>query len=409
MFSLLESFRSAMQSIIAHRFRSFLTTLGIVIGVSSVIAVVSVIQGLNYSITQQFKGLGSNSLTVRAYTPFKQALQGKRAKLSDDDYQIIKNRVKGINKMTPQFSVLGVNGGFINYQGKTTFANIRATTSFYQDVSQIFPEKGRFISAEDNKHRRRVAVIGTEIQRELELPENLDKTFLKIAGEWFHVIGLLEKQGDFLGISRDNLVLIPYNTGKSILGVNARPDVVFQFTVSQAKQTENIKKQIEQLLRLQHKIKKGATDDFKIQTPEQLLSTISKITDMLTLVLGGIVSISLLVGGIGIMNIMLVSVTERTREIGICKAIGAKRHHILMQFLIEAIVLSVLGGIIGIILGYGAGVAIAAAVPQLPAAQVPFWAIALAFGFSIFVGVIFGILPASKAANLNPIDALRFE
>lgn len=131
MFSLLESFRSAMQSIIAHRFRSFLTTLGIVIGVSSVIAVVSVIQGLNYSITQQFKGLGSNSLTVRAYTPFKQALQGKRAKLSDDDYQIIKNRVKGINKMTPQFSVLGVNGGFINYQGKTTFANIRATTSFY--------------------------------------------------------------------------------------------------------------------------------------------------------------------------------------------------------------------------------------------------------------------------------------
>ncbi|GIT22781.1 MAG: hypothetical protein CM1200mP40_24630 [Gammaproteobacteria bacterium] len=162
-------------------------------------------------------------------------------------------------------------------------------------------------------------------------------------------------------------------------------------------------------MRNAHDLSSDEDDDFRIQTAEQLMEEFNQIIGMVTIVIGGIVGISLLVGGIGIMNIMLVSVTERTREIGICKAIGAKRHHILMQFLIEALLLSLLGGMIGLAAGFGLGTLIATSIPGFPPATIPFWSIALALGFSGFVGVLFGILPAAKAANLDPIDALRYE
>ncbi len=167
--------------------------------------------------------------------------------------------------------------------------------------------------------------------------------------------------------------------------------------------------QLTTLLRNAHNLRSEEDDDFRIQTAEQLMEEFNQIIGMVTVVIGGIVGISLLVGGIGIMNIMLVSVTERTREIGICKAIGAKRHHILMQFLIEALLLSLLGGLIGLAAGFGLGTLIANTIPGFPPAAIPLWSVALALGFSGFVGVLFGILPAAKAANLDPIDALRYE
>ena len=187
------------------------------------------------------------------------------------------------------------------------------------------------------------------------------------------------------------------------------PDIFVQLQLKDIDNLEEIKAKIKRILRKQHNLKPEEDDDFKIETPEQLTSGISQVISTMTIVLGGIVSISLIVGGIGIMNIMLVSVTERTREIGICKAIGAKRHHILLQFLIEAIVLSLLGGIIGIIIGYGLGLLASASIPNFPPANVPLWAVGVAFGFSAGVGIVFGILPAAKAANLDPIDALRYE
>jgi len=203
-------------------------------------------------------------------------------------------------------------------------------------------------------------------------------------------------------------MVVPFSTMRTLTGNRVDQDIFIQMTLSDITQTESIKNRITGLLRNAHDLEEDDDDDFQVQTSEQLASTFTSILGSVTLVMGGIVSISLLVGGIGIMNIMLVSVTERTREIGICKAIGAKRHQILLQFLFESLLLCLLGGFIGLLIGYAIGIGIAAAI-GLPQAYVPVWAILLAFGFSAFVGIVFGIMPAAKAANLDPIDALRYE
>ena len=228
-------------------------------------------------------------------------------------------------------------------------------------------------------------------------------------GSWCGVVGLLETKGEIMGFSQDDIVLIPYSTMQSLQGNQARTDIQIQLSLTEGVDIDDVAGQLTAMLRNAHDLSADEDDDFVIQTSEQLMETFDQIIGMVTIVIGGIVSISLLVGGIGIMNIMLVSVTERTREIGICKAIGAKRHHILMQFLIEALLLSLLGGLIGLALGYGLGTLIASSIPGFPPAAIPWWSVALALGFSGFVGVLFGILPAAKAANLDPIDALRYE
>ena len=212
-----------------------------------------------------------------------------------------------------------------------------------------------------------------------------------------------------MGFNQDDIALVPFSTMTSIQGNRTQTDIQIQLSVSETSDVETVSQQVRTLLRNAHDLTMEDEDDFVIQTPDQLMETVDNIINMVTIVIGGIVAISLLVGGIGIMNIMLVSVTERTREIGICKAIGAKRHHILLQFLIEALLLSLLGGLVGLALGYGLGALIASNIPSFPDATIPLWAAVLALGFSAFVGVIFGILPAAKAANLDPIEALRYE
>ncbi len=406
---MIESFRSAISSVKAHGFRSFLTTLGIIIGVSSTIAVVSVVQGLSYSINKQFEGFGANSLTITSYTPLKEALKGKLSRITSNDLIRIKTKIEGIAYITPLlFSQNGV-GSRVRYQSEQSFPNVYGTTYAYQNVQNISLKFGRFISYSDNKSRRKVVVIGEDLRKNLSLPNDPVGEYIEVNGEWLKIIGLAEPQGSMFGFSRDEFVLMPYSTMESIIGHLIQPDIRILMEVNDISKIEEIKVNIKRLLRKQHGLLQTEDDDFKIQTSEQLTEGISNIIDTMTIVLGGIVSISLLVGGIGIMNIMLVSVTERTKEIGICKAIGAKRHHILLQFLIEAIALSLLGGIIGIAIGYGLGALASAMIPGFPPANVPFWAVAVAFGFSAFVGVLFGILPAAKAANLDPIDALRYE
>jgi len=409
MFSLIESFRSAISSVRAHGFRSFLTTLGIIIGVSSTIAVVSVIQGLSYSINQQFEGFGANSISIRSSIPREEALKGKIARISAEDVIAIRKNAEGINFITPQLGSAAGGTSSIKYKGNQSFAQVAGSTYTYQDIQNIDVKYGRFISYSDNQTRRKVVIIGEKLRDDLDLPKNPVGEFVSFAGEWLKIIGVAEPKGSFFGFSQDNYAILPYNTMQGLNGNLMRPDIFIQLQLKDVKKLDEVKERITRVLRKQHKLKPNEEDDFKIETPEQLTSGISKIIDTMTVVLGGIVSISLIVGGIGIMNIMLVSVTERTREIGICKAIGAKRHHILLQFLIEAIVLSLLGGIIGIVLGYGLGMLAAASMPGFPPANVPLWAVGIAFGFSAFVGILFGIIPAAKAANLDPIDALRYE
>jgi putative ABC transport system permease protein len=280
----------------------------------------------------------------------------------------------------------------------------------YQAVGQYFASRGRFISDSDNETRRRVAVIGEQVRKDLSLPEDPIGEYIQYNGEWLKVIGLLEEKGEIFGQSQDNIVIVPFNTLASLQGNQRQRDMWIRFTLRNLDDLDNANATIARLLRTAHNLDKDEEDDFRIQTAAQLQDSFESILNTVTVVMAGIVSISLLVGGIGIMNIMLVSVTERTREIGICKAIGAKRHHILLQFLLEALVLCMLGGFIGLVIGYGIGALVASLIPGFPAdAYTPWWAIVLALGFSGLVGVVFGILPAAKAANLDPISSLRYE
>ena len=406
-FSLIESSRSALAAIFANRLRSFLTTLGIIIGVASVIAVVSVTGGMSAFIGDSFASLGADSLTIRSYTPFEDLMKGIRSRLTPSDLELIEKRGEGVASITP---VLEANrSSQIKYGPQTAYSLIMGTTYAYQDVAQSYTQIGRFLAQSDNLTRRRVAVIGEDVKENLNLPDNPINEYVELSGEWFKIVGLLEPMGDIMGQSRDNIVLIPYSTMVSILGNQSQIDIGIQLSLTPAANLENVVSQLTTVLRSAHDLRSNEDDDFRIQTAEQLMEQFDQILGTLTMVIGGIVSISLLVGGIGIMNIMLVSVTERTREIGICKAIGAKSNHILMQFLIEATLLSLLGGLIGLLSGYGLGMLISNSIPDFPPASVPLWAALLALGFSGSVGILFGILPAVKAARLDPIDALRYE
>ncbi len=407
-FAAAEGARAALGSIRAHAFRSFLTALGIVIGVASVIAMVSIIQGLSFTIGEQFQGLGSNSITVQSYTSLEHALQGRRSRLTQDDFDLIRFRVDGLESITP---IMYIQNGqsSVRYGSQTTVSQVLGTTYAFQNVGQYFAAQGRFLSDSDNDTRRRVAVIGEKVRDELSLPREPLGEFILINGEWLKVIGLLEPKGEIFGQSQDNRVMIPYSTMASLQGNQREPDIQVQLTIRDLGDLENVRATIQRLLRTAHNLGKNDEDDFRVQTAAQLQDTFQSILNTVTVVMAGIVSISLLVGGIGIMNIMLVSVTERTREIGICKAIGAKRHHILLQFLLEALVLCLLGGLVGLAIGYGIGALAAALIPNFPAAHTPWWAVALALGFSGVVGVVFGLLPAVKAANLDPISSLRYE
>jgi putative ABC transport system permease protein len=403
---LLESVRSALASIRAHRLRSFLTSLGIVIGVASVITVVSLIQGLSKSVSDQFAGLGGNGLTISPHIEFKDRMRGKINYLRFEDVEQLRLHVDGLRELSPIF-VPGTNE--VRFTGVSATAQVYATSSGYQDVNQRYARLGRFISDSDDASARRVAVIGEKLVTDLHLPEDPVGQFVLYGNEWFKIVGVMEKRGEIFGMSQDNYMIIPYKTGQSLIGNNTRPYMQITLAVRDLDRLDATRQQVARVMRQAHRLKDDEKDDFEIESADQMAKTFDKISTTVTLVMGGIVGIALLVGGIGIMNIMLVSVKERTREIGICKAIGARSRDILMQFLIEAVTLSLLGGLLGLAIGYGLGVAIASLIPDFPPAVVPWWAVMLAVLFSGSVGVVFGVVPASQAARLDPIEALRYE
>jgi putative ABC transport system permease protein len=404
-----ENFRIALAALRANLMRSILTTLGIIIGVAAVVAVVSIVQGLQYTITEQLQGVGATFMLIQP----KQERGGfpdtsaRQVRLTWEDGQAIREKVPGVRLITP--SIFG--RATLKYKDRkyTPFAIIGVNDA-WQDVTNQTVDRGRFFSQVDLENRRKVVVIGPKIIDELALgPHPLGKEIYLDAYP-ATVIGVMEEKGQTLGMDFDSIAFVPFDSALTLFGREAGNNVQLRLQASDTGLVSQVQDGITWLLRRRHKIPSGEPDDFDIQTQNALLKTFKTITGNITAVVGGIVGIALLVGGIGIMNIMLVSVTERTREIGVRKAVGARRQDVLLQFLIEAVTLSLIGGAIGLGLGYGLGALVASILPgNFPPAHVPLWAVGLSFGFSALVGIFFGIYPAAKASRLDPIEALRYE
>lgn len=381
----------ALAGIQTNRMRSFLTMLGVIIGVAAVIVLVSIGQGASKSVTDKIQGMGSNLVSVSIRSNMTNVT------LSNDEVMLWKERA-GIKGVAPVIS----GNVTIKYGNKKYDTSLEGVNDEYQDVRNNHVQAGRFIIPSDLSFRQKIVLLGTDVSTELFGNMSPIGETVKINGRSFKVVGLLEQKGTSSIGSNDDKVIIPLTTAQRLLNNNnGIPNVYIQ--AESADQVDSVVAQIENLLYRKTK----NTDAYRVNNQAEMLSTINQVTGTLTAMLGGIAGISLLVGGIGIMNIMLVSVTERTREIGIRKAIGAKRRDILRQFLIEALVVSCSGGIIGIIIGIG-GSRLLGSLFSMDTA-VSLQVMALAFSFSVFIGIIFGIYPANKAAKLSPIEALRFE
>jgi len=413
--NLLESLRLALRALAANKLRSALTMLGIIIGVGAVITLMSVGEGVSVYIEEQFQGIGTNLLFIfpgQIQTSGPPDRRGGMAQLTNGDVEALRDPIRApdVAAVAPQVS----RSTLVSADGREISTQVSGVTPDYAQVRSWFPEAGGFITEDHITARSRVAVLGQEVVEEL-FPENpypLDRT-IKINDVPFRVIGVLESKGGSQFGSEDDTILIPLSTMQNRLyRVRANTgEYQVSLILIQVENEERIDaavNQIERILRERHDITFSDEDDFSIISQSDLLSAFGQVTNVLTVFLGAIAGISLLVGGIGIMNIMLVSVTERTREIGLRKAVGARRRDILWQFLIEAMMLSLIGGLIGMALGTSGAQVVSALVDDFRAV-VSAQSILLATTFSAAVGLFFGIYPARRASLLNPIDALRYE
>ena len=400
-----ESFLMAWASLVANKLRSLLTMLGIIIGVAAVIALVSIGNGVKQDIENSISSLGSNLLVVlpgAPRTPGARPSQGSMKSLKISDYEAIA-KLEGVKAASPM-----TNGSYVViYQNKNWTTSVAGVNSNFQDVNNWTMTSGRFFSDKNVQNRERVAVVGQTVVKNLFADEDPVGKEIRVKNIPFRVIGVLKsKWNGTMGNDQDDTVLIPYTTSmERVEGIDYLRRV---YVV--AKDDEGIDRlqaDIENLLRVRHNIKDTNLDDFNIQNMKSIMETVAQTTGTFTLFLGAVAAISLVVGGIGIMNIMLVSVTERTREIGVRKALGATYSVIVTQFLIEAVVISLMGGFIGIAFGIGASKVIGMVSGMSTIVSVP--TIIMSFAFSMAIGLIFGIYPARKAAKLNPIDALHYE
>jgi len=402
----LESIRVSLRALRANKLRSALTMLGIIIGVAAVIAMVGIGNGATASITSQIQGMGSNLLTVSPGQSNNGGVSGGAGSsnsLTMDDVDKIKIGTS-IKAVAP---VASSNAQVVLGSGNTS-TSINGTTEGYEVIKNVTMARGRYISKEDVSSNARVAVLGPTVVENLLGSANADiiGQKIKINNVPFQVIGVTTATGSTGFQSSDDMITAPITTVQArLIGKKTVRSILISASSEELMQTAQ--DEITATLRKAHKIQAGKDDNFRVQNQADMLATMQNVTQTLTMLLGGIAGISLLVGGIGIMNIMLVSVTERTREIGIRKAIGAKGMDILLQFLIEAVVLSILGGGIGIALGYG-GSSLAGKALTLNT-SISMSSVLMAFGFSAAIGIIFGVFPARKAAAMDPIDALRYE
>jgi len=398
-----EAFGLALEMLVANRVRSALTMLGVVIGVAAIILLVSLGEGATAYITRELTGLGTNLLII---TPgktqtsggFHPPVAGTVRKLTYEDAVALRRRASLLTDAVPV--VLGT--GKIRYQGVSRDTSVIGVTPEFQRVRNLYVEIGQFVSEEDVEGRRRVVVLGRTVKRELFGEENPLGQFVTLADSRYRVIGIMERKGVSLGFDIDDLVFIPVKSAQDLFDTDRLFEILA--SVRSPDEIDRAIQQVKDILMRRH----GNREDFTLTSQGAILSAFTTILKILTAVLGGIAGISLLVGGIGIMNIMLVSVRERTREIGIRKAVGARRRDILGQFLLESVMLSCLGGGLGIIVGVGGAKGLSIFFTYLPT-RVSLWAVLMAFGFSAAIGVFFGVYPARRASLLDPIQALRYE
>ncbi len=396
---------TALVQIWANKIRSLLTVLGIIIAVTSIITVVALVEGFGDYITNFLRGLGTNMMVV-----YPQVVRGprgemlRRAEMTIEDIQAVDAHATSIRRTSP--AIYG--SATVEYgRQQLTGVEMRGTNELFQAIRNFYVDAGRFFAAVDVESGAPVCVLGREVLRKLECDESVVGDFVHIDGQRFQVIGLLESKGSFMGENQDETLIIPWTTALRMYP-HYRKYLAFYVEAMSEPEVAQAEGEMVRILRQRHGLKSGDRNDFGVFKQDQILQQFGKIRLIATSVLAGIVSISLLVGGIGIMNVMLVSVTERTREIGLRKSVGAHRRDILLQFLTEAVVLATVGGGIGIALGYGI-ISVASLYPDMPQAKVPLWSVALALCFSAGVGIFFDIIPAFKAAIIHPIDALRHE
>jgi putative ABC transport system permease protein len=401
-----EAIGMGLSAIVAYKLRAGLTILGVVMGIMTVTGMSSIVAGLNASMAKQIENLGSSVVFVRPWGPGEN-LSGeerrRRRGLSENEVKAILEHCPSVKEISPM-EILRYDT-IKTGNAKVQSATLLGTTEAFSPVHDLYVDKGRFMSSMDVSRGTRVAVIGYDVAESLYGPRDpIDKEMM-IDGLRFNVIGVLERRGKFLGQNRDNDILIP-------LGSLGKRDPFFNFLVADLKpvSTEKMDDAVEEVrsvLRRQRKLKFMAKDNFMIFTQDTLTNLYNQITGGIYMVMIAISSIGLLVGGVGVMNIMLVSVTERTREIGVRKALGATKRDILTQFLTEAMTLTGVGGILGILIGGGLATLVNTFSP-FPAVMQTTW-VTIAFVVAILTGLTFGLWPAWKAAGLDPIEALRYE
>ena len=401
----METLRLAFSSIIEHRLRALLTTLGVVFGVMAVIAVTAIVQGFFRLYSTQLEGLGAGFLLV--FPGNNQAQEGsvrRNNRLTAADAASVEDSVDEVLAATPYF----FDRRNITLRGQSAEATIMPTLETYPLIQNHHVHEGRFFTAREVRERARVVVIGPDLARKLGLTRAVGEQ-VRLYGAPFTVVGVMEEKDGInpLGQNYDEAAIVPHTTALSL--TNPNRGGILLIKLKGIDDVDLATEQVRRSLRRHHQLHAGEPDDFTITTQAEILKTFEQVSGVATWVVVCIVGVSLLVGGIGIMNIMLVSVTERTREIGVRLAMGARKSDIQRQFLAEAGTLGGLGGVIGIGAGVGVAHLVSALVPDFPSPFVPLWSVGLAFGFSVTVGIVFGLYPASRAASLDPIEALRYE